>query len=90
MIYNREKISALPSGKINKYKYLTGEEMLSPDQRRVIEQASLHILLQKKILKKKKKIKGQGEKQIKAIEKHGKQLIKSSFEKDSLELLEQK
>ena len=90
MIYNREKISALPSGKINKYKYLTGEEMLSPDQRRVIEQASLHILLQKKILKKKKKIKDQGEKQIKAIEKHGKQLIKSSFEKDSLELLKQK
>ena len=38
---NREaaKISALSSGKIDKYEYLTGEEILPPDQRRVIEQA---------------------------------------------------
>ena len=33
------KISALPSGKIDKFKYLTGEEMLPSDQRRIIEQA---------------------------------------------------
>ena len=38
---NREaaKISALLSGKIDKYDYLTSEEILPPDQRRVIEQA---------------------------------------------------
>ena len=38
---NREaaKISALSSGKIDKYEYLTGEEILPSDQRRVIEQA---------------------------------------------------
>ena len=38
---NREaaKISALSSGKINKYEDLTGEEILPLDQRRVIEQA---------------------------------------------------
>ena len=38
---NREaaKISALSSGKIDKYEFLTGEEILPPDQRRVIEQA---------------------------------------------------
>ena len=38
---NREaaKISALSSGKIDKYEYLTGEEIILPDQRRVIEQA---------------------------------------------------
>ena len=38
---NREaaKISALSSGKINKYEYLTGEEMLPPGPKRVIEQA---------------------------------------------------
>ena len=38
---NREatKISALSSGKIDKYKYLTGEEILLSDQTRVIEQA---------------------------------------------------
>ena len=37
---NREvaKISALSSGKIDKYEFLTGEEILPPDQRRVIEQ----------------------------------------------------
>ena len=38
---NREaaKISALPSRKIDKYEYLTGKEILPPDQKRVIEQA---------------------------------------------------
>ena len=32
------KISALSSGKIDKYEYLTGEERLPPNQRRIIEQ----------------------------------------------------
>ena len=32
-------ISALSSGKIDKYKYLTGEEILPSDQGRIIEQA---------------------------------------------------
>ena len=38
---NREatKISALASGKIDKSEYLTGEEILPPDQSRVMEQA---------------------------------------------------
>ena len=38
---NREtaKISAISSGKIDKYEYLTGTEMPPPDQRKVIEQA---------------------------------------------------
>ena len=38
---NREaaKILSLSSRKIDKYEYLTGEEILPPDQRRVIEQA---------------------------------------------------
>ena len=38
---NREvaKISALPSGKIDKYEYLTGEEILPSNQRQTIEQA---------------------------------------------------
>ena len=37
---NREaaKISALLSGKIDKYEYLTGEEILPSDQSRIIEQ----------------------------------------------------
>ena len=34
-----EKISALLSGKIDKYEYLTGNKILPPDQSRVLEQA---------------------------------------------------
>ena len=39
--FNREaaKMSALSSGKIDKYEYLTGEEILPLDQSRVTEQA---------------------------------------------------
>ena len=37
---NREaaKISALSSGKIDKYKYLTGDEILPSNQQQIIEQ----------------------------------------------------
>ena len=44
---NREaaKISTLSSGKIGKYEYLAGEEILPPDQRGLMEQLSLLILL---------------------------------------------
>ena len=40
---NREaaKISALSSGKIHKYEYLTGQEMPASDQSRMIEQVYL-------------------------------------------------
>ena len=43
---NREaaKISSFSSGKIDAYKYLTGEEILPSDQSRIIEQAKLYIL----------------------------------------------
>ena len=38
---NREaaKISALSSGKIDKYEYLTGEEILPSNQKQIIEKA---------------------------------------------------
>ena len=38
---NREaaKLSALLYGKIDQYKFLTGKDILPPDQRRVIEEA---------------------------------------------------
>ena len=38
---NREagKISALSSGKIDKYEYLTGEEILPSNQKQIIQQA---------------------------------------------------
>ena len=40
---NREvaKISDLSSGKIHKYEYLTGEEILPYNQRQIIEQAKV-------------------------------------------------
>ena len=41
--FNRDvaKISALSSGKIHKYEYLTGEDMLPSNQQQIIEQAYL-------------------------------------------------
>ena len=78
---NREaaKISALSSGKIDKYEYLTGEEILPSDQRRVIEQVQFtYSALGKTLEKQIKIIEDQGEKQKKALEKHGKQLVESN------------
>ena len=79
------KISALSSGSIDKIEYLTGEEILSSDQSKITEQAnfaysSLGKVFQKQI----KTIEGKREKQIKAPQEHGKQLVKSSDEKESL------
>ena len=37
--WDAAKISPLWSGKIDKYRYLTSKQILSPDQRRVIEEA---------------------------------------------------
>ena len=57
---NREaaKISAFSSGKIDKYEYYTGEDMLLSDQRRVIEQAKFtYFPLGKALEKQIKKLK---------------------------------
>ena len=65
---NREtaKISALSSGKIDKYEYLTGEEILSSKQQQIIEQAkSTYSPLGKAFEKQTKTIEDQGKKQIK-------------------------
>ena len=59
------KISELSSGKIDKYEYLTNEEILPSDQSRTTEQAKLTALLQENPTK---TIEGEGKKQIKAIE----------------------
>ena len=52
---NREaaKISALPSGKIDKYEFVTGEEILSSDQSRLIEQAKITNSLLSKVFENK-------------------------------------
>ena len=49
------KISALSSGKFDKYEYVTGEEILPSDQRRVIEQAKFTFTPLEKALKNKEK-----------------------------------
>ena len=68
---NREatKISALSSGKIHKYEYLTGEDILPSNQQQIIKQAKFtYSPLGKAFEKQIKTIEDQGEKQIKAIQ----------------------
>ena len=84
---NREaaKISALSSGKIDKYEYLTGEEILRSNQRQIIEQAKFtYSPLGKAFEKLTKTIEDQGEKQIKAIQDNRKQLINDDDYKNKL------
>ena len=68
---NREaaKISAISSSKIDKYEYLTGEEILPSNQQQIIEQAKFtYSLLGKAFEKQTKTTEDQGEKQTKAIQ----------------------
>ena len=83
---NREaaKISALSSGKIDKYEYLTGEEILPSNQQRIIQQAKFNYSPLGKVFEKQiKTIKDQGKKQAKAIPDN-KQLINKDDYKDKL------
>ena len=78
------KISALSSGKIDKCKYLTREEILPPDQRRVIAEAKpTYSPLEKDFEKQIETTEDQREKQIKALQEHEKQLVKSENETGS-------
>ena len=68
---NREnaKISALSSGKLDKYEYLTGEEILPSNQQQIIQQTKFNYSpLGKALEKQGKTIEDQGEKQVKAIQ----------------------
>ena len=68
---NREaaKISALSSGKLDKYEYLTGEEILPTNQQQIMQQAKfIYSPLGKALEKQVKTIKDQGEKQVVALE----------------------
>ena len=62
---NREaaKISALSSGKIRKYEYLTGEDILPSNQQQVITYSTLGKVFEKQI----KAIEDQGQKQVDAL-----------------------
>ena len=62
---NREaaKISALSTGKIHKYEYFTGEDILPSNQQQVIEQARFtYFPLEKAFEKQTKTIEDQGKK----------------------------
>ena len=68
---NREaaKISALSSGKLDKYEYLTSEEILPSNQQQIIQQAKFNYSpLGKAIEKQRKTIEDQGKEQVKAIQ----------------------
>ena len=92
---NREaaKISALSSGKIHKYEYLTGEDILPSNQQQIIEQARFtYSPLRKSFEKQVKTIEDLMQKQIDAFEKQvealkdlkPKAIDDKSEEKDSL------
>ena len=68
---NREtaKTLALSSGKIHKYEYLTGEDILPSNQKQIIEQARFtYSPLGKAFEKQIKTIEDQGQKQVEALE----------------------
>ena len=93
---NREasKISALSSGKIDKYEYLTGEEILPSNQQQIIEQAKFtYSPLGKASEKQAKTIDDQGDKQKKAIQNKdfNKSIEKAKFDSyDDLAIFRQK
>ena len=63
------KISASSSGKIHKYEYLTGEDMLPSSNQKIIEQARFtYSPLEKAFEKQIKTIKDQREKQVEALD----------------------
>ena len=67
---NREaaKISALSSGIIRKYEYLTGEDILPSNQQQIIEQAKFtYSPIGKAFEKQTKTIEDQGQKQLEAL-----------------------
>ena len=75
---NREaaKMSALSSGKMDKYEHLIGEDILPSGQEQIIEQAKFtYSPLRKAFEKQAKTIEDQGEKQIKAIQDNKEQSV---------------
>ena len=86
------KISALSSGKVDKYEYLTGEKILLSNQQQTIEQAKFtYSPLEKAFEKQTKTMEDQGEKQIKAVQNFNKSIEKAKFDSDDdLAILRQK
>ena len=84
---NREtvKISALSSGKIHKYEYLTDEDILPSNKQQIIEQAKFtYSPLGKAFEKQIKTIKDQGQKQVDALKNLKSITYKSDDDKTSI------
>ena len=79
------KISALSPGKIDKYEYLKGEELLPSNQKQIVEQAKFTYSPLGKVFEKQiKTIEDQGRKQINVIRNQGQiKTIKSNKGVDS-------
>ena len=87
-------ISALSSGKIDKYEYLTGEEIIPSNQQQIIQQAKFNYSpLGKAFEKQRKAIEDQAEKQVDALKTSYKKLpsIKDFVptEKFNLEIIDE-
>ena len=90
LIERLRKYQLLSSGKIDKYEYLTGEEILPSNQQRIIEQAKFAYSPLGKVLEKQiKTIEDQGKKQVKAIQDN-KQLVNKDDYKDKLLLAKER
>ena len=93
---NREtaKISALSSGKISKYEYLTGEEIFHSNHKQIIEQTKFNYSpLGKAFQKQTKRIEDQGQKQVdplKALEPKKLEAIKENKSGNNEKPLENK
>ena len=77
------KMSALSSGKIRKYEYLTGENILPSNQQQIVEQAKFTYFSSGKAFEKQiKTIEDQGEKEVKAIQdqEHIKAIKKDDYD----------
>ena len=83
---NREaaKISALSSGKIDKYIFLTGKEILPSDQSRIEQAKFTYSTLGKAFEKQTKTIEEHGQKQVKALE-----VLKPEENKEDIKSIEE-
>ena len=80
LIEKQQKLISKDKYKIDKYEYLTGEEIFPSNQQQIIEQAKFtYSPLGKAFEKQTKTIEDQGEKQIKAIQDKSVGNIKKIF-----------
>ena len=85
--FNRKaaKISALQSSKINKYEYLTGEQILPFNQKQIVEQAKFtYSPLGKAFEKQIKPIEDQGQKQVDALKSLESSMYMANDEQNNL------